>query len=91
VGVTRQRPSIFITVLFSPTTWLPLEAIESADDSVAVGYVLKTESNVLTVLRDSPREVIRVEVDSLVLRGICQRPRGQAALNGISQSRRYFS
>jgi hypothetical protein len=62
--------------LFDDKPWLPAEKMELRGRDSLVGYVLNQTDSELVVLTYEAREVIRVDLDDVQSREICQRTRG---------------
>ncbi|HEY6737661.1 MAG TPA: hypothetical protein VI076_02340 [Actinopolymorphaceae bacterium] len=55
----------------SRALWLPAERLEIRGEPALVGYVLSEEDGRVTILRDQPRTVLRVDEDQVRKREIC--------------------
>ncbi|NEA34990.1 hypothetical protein [Streptomyces sp. SID13031] len=63
------------TLVTSSTAWLPTEVIDTSDpgNQKVIGYVIKNDSNTLSILRRSPRNVLYLTPNSIKKREICGR------------------
>lgn len=59
-------------VILLARPWMPPEAIQLSGQPVVVGYVLSDAGRWMSVLRDSDRQVVRIESTSVVSRTICR-------------------
>lgn len=62
---------IWLTMAGSSVPWAPPEVIATSTDRF-VGYALGEEGGWLTVLRETPREAVRVQTESIEERIVCQ-------------------
>lgn len=62
----------WLILVFNDQMWLPAEQISLSSGEIVVGYVLNPDGNDLVLLRDQPRDLVRLNGTAIAARGFCR-------------------